>query len=93
MTDASPIRHKRSGLFAPIGLFLIALIAWSIWWFVLAGQVRDQLDVRVEAMRASGWDVAYTGRTISGWPFRVRVGAENVSVTAPSGRSYPTTRR
>ncbi|WP_298159492.1 DUF2125 domain-containing protein [Brevundimonas sp.] len=85
MTDAPPPRHKRSGLFAPIGLFLIALIAWSIWWFVLAGQVRSQLDQRVEAMRAGGWDVTYTGLGTSGWPFRVRLGAENVSITAPSG--------
>ncbi len=87
MTDPSPIRHKRSGLFAPIGLFLIALVVWSVWWFVLAGQVRDRLDVRIEAMRASGWDIAYSGRTLSGWPFRVRVGAENVAVTAPSGHA------
>ena len=85
MTDAPPPRHKRSGLFAPIGLFIIALIAWSVWWFVLAGQVRSQLDQRVEAMRAGGWDVAYTGMTTTGWPFRVRLGAENVSITAPSG--------
>jgi hypothetical protein len=85
MIDASPVRHERSGLFAPIGLFLIALMAWSVWWFVLAGQVREQLDVRIEAMRAAGWDVAYSGMGVSGWPFRVRLGAENVSITAPSG--------
>lgn len=85
MTDAPPPRHKRSGLFAPIGLFIIALIGWSIWWFVLAGQIRTQLDQRVEAMRAGGWDVTYTGLGTSGWPFRVRLGAENVSITAPSG--------
>ncbi len=87
MTDATQTRHKRSGLFAPIGLFLIALIAWSVWWFVLAGQVRSQLETRVEAMRAGGWDVAYSGMGVSGWPFRVRLGAENVSVTAPSGHA------
>ncbi|WP_309627564.1 DUF2125 domain-containing protein [Brevundimonas sp.] len=85
MTAASSPRHKRSGLFAPIGLFLIVLVGWSVWWFVLAGQVRSQLDQRVEAMRAGGWDVNYTGLGTSGWPFRVRLGAENVSITAPSG--------
>jgi len=87
MTDASPPRHKRSGLFAPIGLFLIVLIGWSVWWFVLAGQVRERLDVRIEAMRAAGWDVAYSGLGVSGWPFRVRLEAENVSLTAPSGHA------
>jgi hypothetical protein len=85
MTDASPPRHKRSGLFAPIGLFIIVLIGWTIWWFVLAGQVRTQLDQRVEAMRAGGWDVTYSRMSTTGWPFRVRLGAEHVSVTAPSG--------
>ncbi|WP_396595177.1 DUF2125 domain-containing protein [Brevundimonas sp. R86498] len=87
MTDAPAARHKRSGLFAPIGLFLIALVLWSVWWFVLAGQVRDRLDLQVEAMRAGGWDVAYTGLNTTGWPFRVRLGAENVSITAPSGHA------
>jgi len=87
MIDAAPPRHKRSGLFAPIGLFLIALVGWSVWWFVLAGQVRDQVDVRIEAMRMAGWDVAYSGLGVSGWPFRVRLGAGNVSVTAPSGHA------
>jgi hypothetical protein len=87
MTDAAPPRHKRSGLFAPIGLFLMALVAWSVWWFVLAGQVRERLDQRVEALRESGWDVAYSGMNTTGWPFRVRIGAENVRVTAPSGHA------
>ncbi|MDP3403935.1 MAG: DUF2125 domain-containing protein [Brevundimonas sp.] len=87
MTDAPPIRRNRSGLFAPIGLFLIVLVLWSVWWFVLAGQVRERLDAQVEALRAGGWDVAYTGLGTSGWPFRVRLEAENVSVTAPSGHA------
>lgn len=87
MTEAAPTRHKRSGLFAPIGLFLIALAAWTAWWFVLAGQVRQQLDSRVEAMRGAGWDVNYANLGVSGWPFRVRLGAEHVSVTAPSGHA------
>lgn len=85
MTDASPPRHKRSGLFAPIGLFLIVLIGWTVWWFVLAGQVRAQVDERIEAMRAGGWDVTYSRMSTAGWPFRVRLGAEHVSVAAPSG--------
>jgi hypothetical protein len=87
MTDPSPPRHKRSGLFAPIGLFLIALVAWSVWWFVLAGQVGERLDTRIEAMRAAGWEVAYSGRSTTGWPFRVQVEAENVRITAPSGHA------
>lgn len=87
MTDAAPPRHNRSGLFAPIGLFLIVLIAWSVWWFVLAGQARERLDQRIEGLRESGWDVAYSGMNTSGWPFRVRLGAENVRVTAPSGHA------
>jgi len=86
MTDTPP-RHKRSGLFAPLGLFVIALMAWSVWWFVLAGQVQDRLDQRIEAMRGAGWDVAWSGMTTSGWPFRVRIGAGNVRVTAPSGHA------
>lgn len=85
MTDAPPPRHKRSGLFAPIGLFLIVLVLWSVWWFVLAGQVRNQLDARIASLKGQGWDVAYTGMGVSGWPFRVRVGAQSVTVTAPSG--------
>jgi hypothetical protein len=87
MNDAPRPRHKRSGLFVPIGLFLVALIAWSIWWFVLAGQVQERLGTQVEAMQAGGWDVTYSGTAVSGWPFRVRLEATDVSVGAPSGHA------
>jgi hypothetical protein len=86
MTDAAP-RHKRTGLFAPIGLFLIALVIWSGWWFYLAHQVQARLEARIQAMRDAGWTVAYSGLGTSGWPFRVRLEAGNVSVTAPSGHA------
>ena len=86
MTDTPP-RHKRSGLFAPIGLFLIALMGWSVWWFVLAGQVRERLDQRIETLRSAGWDVAHSGASVAGWPFRVRIGARDVRVAAPSGHA------
>ena len=36
---------------------------------------------------AYGWTVAYTGLGTSGWPFRVRLEAGTVAVTAPSGHA------
>ena len=87
MIDIAPRRHSRAGLFTPFALLLIVLAGWTVWWFYLAGQVEDRLNVQAEALRQDGWQVAYTGEGVSGWPFRTRVEADNVSITAPSGHA------
>ena len=87
-----PRRHSRVGLYAPFILVLFALALWTVWWFVLAGQVRQQLDGQAETLRKAGWSVAYTHGGVGGWPFRSRMVLNDVRVAAPSGHAVATPR-
>ena len=35
MTDTPAPRHSRRGLFAPLIVVLMLLVAWTVWWFWL----------------------------------------------------------
>lgn len=85
MTQAKPARHPRSRLFAPLGLALIALVLWTVWWLYLARQLETRLDAQAEALRGAGWQVAYADLGVTGWPFRARAEAHHVALDAPSG--------
>ncbi|MFC0634409.1 DUF2125 domain-containing protein [Brevundimonas balnearis] len=90
MTDTPttpPPRHSRKGLFAPVGIALIALTLWTGWWIFLVRTVETRLVERVEALREAGWDVQYADLNLSGWPFRVRAEARHVELVAPSGQA------
>ena len=80
-------RHNRTGLFAPFVILLLAIAAWTGWWFYLAQQVRERLDLQAEALRTAGWSVQYTHGGVSGWPFRTRLEADHVTIAAPSGHA------
>ena len=87
-----PRRHSRLGLYAPFALVLVALAAWTVWWFVLAGQVRQRLDAQAEGLRRAGWTIQYEHAGVSGWPFRTRLETRDVRVAAPSGHAVSATR-
>lgn len=84
MTDTPTKPHSRKGLYAPFIIVLVALAAWTGWWFYLTHQIDKQLETQTAAMRQAGWDVRYTDKNISGWPFRARVGLRDVTIGAPS---------
>lgn len=92
MTETPPSpppakRHSRRGLFAPLGIALIALALWTGWWIFLVQQVEQRLGQRIEALREAGWGVQYADLNLNGWPFRVRVAARHVELVAPSGQA------
>jgi len=83
----SVTRHNRSGLYAPFILLILAIAAWTGWWFYLAQQVRERLDLQAAALRQSGWTVQYTAGDVTGWPFRTRLETNSVTIGAPSGQA------
>lgn len=87
MTETSTRKHSRIGLFAPFAILLIVLLGWTVWWFYLTTQVEQRLEAQAQSLRQSGWTVAYSGLATTGWPFRTRVQADNVAITAPSGHA------
>jgi len=80
-------RHSRTGLYLPFILVAIVVAVWSGWWFYLAQQVQQRLDLQAASLRQAGWTVAYTHGGIGGWPFRTRLEADHVSIASPSGHA------
>lgn len=87
-----PRRHSRVGLYAPFIILLVILAAWTVWWFVLAGQVRERLDAQAAALRQAGWSVDYQAHGVGGWPFRAKLTLDEVRIAAPSGHAVATPR-
>ncbi|MBX3476782.1 MAG: DUF2125 domain-containing protein [Brevundimonas sp.] len=87
MTDTPAPRHRRRGLFAPLILVLLALAAWTGWWFWLSSQIEGRLQAQAQALRAQGWQVDYVSGGLTGWPFRTRLALDHVKIVAPSGHA------
>ena len=87
MTDAPTQRPSRAGLYAPFIIVLIALAAWTGWWFYLTRQIDAGLESQSAALRQQGWDVRYADKRIVGWPFRANVKLTHVTIAAPSGHA------
>ncbi len=71
-----------------IAVFAIALsvgAALSAYWFWAADQVSAAIAQWTEEQRARGYDVAYTGPEIRGFPVRLAVRFTAPSVSAPQG--------
>jgi hypothetical protein len=86
MTDITlPMRRRPLWpVFIAPGLVLIAAIAWSAFWFYAASQV----DVMADAWRAreakSGRVYDCARRSVAGYPFRLEIRCEGVSVSLVS---------
>ncbi|TDP48919.1 DUF2125 domain-containing protein [Zavarzinia compransoris] len=77
------MRSSRRYLY--LGLFvLLAVGAWTGFWFYLAGKVRDGIDAWVAQQEAQGIQVAYTDLSISGYPYRIEVVAQDITVAGPN---------
>lgn len=78
-------RHSRKGLILPLAALAVLVALWTVWWFVLAGQVERQIATRTAALRDAGWTIRHGEMKVSGWPYRVRVVFPDASLQAPSG--------
>jgi hypothetical protein len=80
----APRRRQLWRLFIMPILLLIAAIAWSAFWFYAASQV----DAKADAWRAqearSGRAYDCASRSVAGFPFRLEVRCDGVSVTLKS---------
>ena len=59
----------RKALFAVIGLFVVAAVAWSGFWFYGKGRIADEVEAQAQLIRDRGGDVAYDDIEIGGFPF------------------------
>jgi len=95
MAEAIPAesrRHSRFWLYTPFILLLLVAVAWSVAWFVIRNRAAETLDTWLEAEKRAGRQWTCTDRTIAGYPFRVELICNTLSlkqgaVTASFGRT------
>ena len=78
-------KPRRLGLYIPWGLALALVIGWSVTWVWMIGETGRRLDAAAAGMRAAGWQVSWSERTLSGYPFRLDVDFAGLTLKDPSG--------
>jgi len=85
-TDAAPPRKaRRRGLFAPFIIALIFVAAWCAGWFWLRIQAEQRMDAASASLKSRGYDLSWSARSFSGFPFRLNVTLADARVAEPSG--------
>ena len=80
-----PRKPSRLGLYGPFILLVIAIVAWSGFWFYARGQAQTRLDAAVADLKRAGYTVTWKDRTLGGYPFRMDVTLTDFSARDPSG--------
>ena len=86
LPDPTPPRKpRRLGLYGPFAALFVLVLAWSLGWFWLRGEVFRRMDAGAEALSESGYRVDWTRREVSGFPFRLDLDIEAPRVREGSG--------
>lgn len=86
MTDASPAlprRRSRLGLFVPFALLGLILAGWTTAWFMIRDRTSRALDDWIAREAALGRAWSCPNRTVGGFPFRIEVGCDSLSLQRP----------
>jgi hypothetical protein len=84
--DPVPARKlSRLGLYGPFVLVLIAAAIWSGVWLWARGQAQGRMDAAVAGLTRAGYQIGWKSREIGGYPFRMDVTLDDVTVREPSG--------
>ena len=78
-------KPRRLGLYIPWGLAVALAIGWSLAWVWMIGETGRRLDAAAAALRGAGWQVSWTDRQIGGYPFRLDVDLDGLTLKDPSG--------
>lgn len=68
-----------------IGAVIVAVVAYTIYWFVLASQTEDAITAWADRASARGHDVEIADLSMSGYPFRLiaRIGRISGNIPTP----------
>jgi hypothetical protein len=80
-----PRKPRRWGLYGPFLLLLVAVVAWSGYWFWLRIQTADRLEAIAAQLKSAGYEVSWKDETIGGYPFRQNVTLIEPVIREPSG--------
>ena len=76
---------KRRFILAAAAATIVAAGVLALYWLWAAGQVRTAIAHWSAAQRAAGYQVAYDGPEIGGFPVRLAVRLESPRIAAPQG--------
>jgi hypothetical protein len=65
------VHRRRLGLYIPWGLFALACIGWSVFWFVTKDAAIRRLDAAIVQAKARGIDAGYGAVRASGFPLHL----------------------
>jgi hypothetical protein len=82
-TPALPPRHSRVWLFAPFVLLALAVAGWSTAWFLIRNATTDAIDDWLAAEAAQGRQWQCVDRTVGGYPFRITISCDALSLQRP----------
>ncbi|THD82623.1 MAG: DUF2125 domain-containing protein [Phenylobacterium sp.] len=82
---APPRKLRRLGIYAPFVLVMVAAAIWSGLWVWARGQAYARMDAAVAELSRAGYQIAWQGREIGGYPFRMDVTLTDAEVREPSG--------
>jgi hypothetical protein len=78
-------RPRRFWLYAPYAVVLAGAVLWSLAWIWLRGEVAGRMDASAERLRLAGYTVDWSARRISGYPFRMEVVFDGLTLAERSG--------
>ncbi len=64
-------------------IVLLAVIAYTAYWFTLAGEIERGIVKWADARRADGMAVEYSSLEVTGFPLRMQPQAANVRIAGP----------
>ncbi|MBV9996806.1 MAG: DUF2125 domain-containing protein [Caulobacteraceae bacterium] len=88
MTHTSAVQGRklsRTGLFGPFVLAALLFAGWSGAWVWLKGEAERRIDRAAALARSHGGQIAWSGRRIGGYPFRLDADFTDLRVADASG--------
>lgn len=77
------VHRQRLGLYIPWGLFLLACLGWTAFWFVAKAQAIQRLDAAIVQAKSRGIDAGYGAVRASGFPLHLTLTLSDAHLQSP----------
>ncbi len=85
MVEPSSAQKKsRFWLYLPFVLLLIAIGAWTAYWFIAKSQLDKGIDQWIAEQRALGAEIEYSSKSLGGFPYRFELVVDDPVYAAPA---------
>lgn len=84
MSDA-PRKVGRRWILAPYILVLLLAAGWSAYWLTARDRIERGFDEQATVLRQRGYDIGWTERSVTGFPFRFNIILRDPKISEPGG--------